>query len=295
MEKIWHHTFFHELHTVPERQPVLLTEPPLNPKANREKTAQIMFETFNVPALYLANSAALCLYASGRTTGIVLESGWDDTHVVPIHDGHALPHATICVNVAGRDVTAELIKLIVERGYSFTTPTAERDVVPDIKKKLAYVALDFDEEMASAATSSTLEKSYSVYDSFDITIGSERFRCTELLFNTSVIGFDQPGLHHAVHESIRKCDVGIQTDLYANIVLAGGNTLLPGLAERLLKEVQVLAPSDANVSVVARPNRKHAAWIGGSVMASMASFERMCVSKAEYEEAGPGAVHAKCS
>ena len=303
MERLWHETFYDHLRVAPEEHPILLSEVPLNPKANREKMTEIMFETFSVPAMYAKTQAALSLYASGRTTGIVFESGESVSHVVPFSEGKLIPHAIQRRTVGGRDLTYYMMRILTESGHSFTTP-AERELARDIKEKLAYVALDYNAELKKFEKSSAAERKYSLPDGRILKVGDQRFRCPEVFFNPALIGREgRDGIHNIIYNSIMKCDLRLHKELYSNIILSGGSTLFDGIQNRLRLEVDTLlaryckgvVPHGMTVRVIGAPERKHAAWIGGSILSSLPAFQSMWITNEEYEEVGPSIVHRKCS
>ena len=297
MEKIWHYAFYNELKVPPEEHPVLLTEPPLSPKANREKIVQVMFETFGVPATYVSLQPLLTLISSGRTNGIVLDSGEGVSSIVPICEGIPLKHAMLRLHLSGADLTDYLLRLMTERGYYLETPS-EQELAPDIKEKLCYAAIDYDEEIAAAAAAGSdaeLEKEYELPDGRKIILGDERFRCSEALFQPSLVGMPYAGFHQSIFNSINKCDMAMRRDLYNNIVLSGGTTLLSGFIERLEKELFSISPPTVELQLIGPPERKFSVWTGGSILSSLSSFQDMWIARQDYEEHGPSIVHKKCT
>ncbi|KAI9892769.1 MAG: Actin-like protein [Vezdaea aestivalis] len=296
MEKIWQFVYSDGLKTLSEEHPVLLTEPPLNPRTNRDTAAQILFETFNVPALYTSIQAVLSLYASGRTTGIVLDAGDGVSHAVPVYEGFAMPSAIRRIDVAGRDVTEHMQMLLRKGGHVFHT-SAEKEVVRQIKEKASYLAVDpkkEEKEWITAASRHSNEKlyEYTLPDGQKIKIGTERFRAPEILFDPEIIGLEYQGVHQIVCEAINRTDVDLRKSLFGNIVLSGGATLTKGFGDRLLQEVQRLAVRDMRIKIFAPPERKYSTWIGGSILAGLSTFRKMWVSINDWHE-NPEIIHTK--
>ncbi|KAK9245249.1 actin family [Lipomyces tetrasporus] len=305
MERIWNYVYTQGLKVLSEEHPVLITEAPLNPRQNRKRTAEIFFETFNVPALFVSVQAVLALYASGRTTGLVLDAGDGVCHSVPVYEGFAVSNAVRRIDVAGRDVTQELAVLLRKHAGVAMHTSAEREIVRQIKEKMCYVALDLRKEerearkserrggpVATGAAASAADE-YTLPDGTVLRLGAERFRAPEVLFDPSLIGLEYPGIPDMLSECIAKVDVDLRRPLYGNIVLSGGTTLLRGFGDRLLSEMKTRAPKDTKIRIYAPPERKYSTWIGGSILAGLSTFRKMWVSVDEWHE-NPDLVHIKC-
>ncbi|XP_043825542.1 actin, clone 302-like [Dromiciops gliroides] len=291
MEKIWHHAFYNVLHVDPEERPLLVTENINTPKSNKEKLIEVMFETFKVPALYVAIQSILSLFSSGRTTGFVVNSGDQVTYNVAIDGGYILSDAIMNLQVSGWDLSMYLTKILVDKGYSLST-LAEWEMARAIKEKLCYVALDYAEEMHTEESS--IEKKYELPDGRIITVGKERFRCPEALFRPSMLGVTSPGLHKNIYESLAKCDFEIRKIFYVNTILCGGNMLFPGLGERVAKEIKAQAPQMTKIKVIVPAECRFSSWFGGSLLTTLNSFQHMWIYNYEYEDFGASIIHRRC-
>ena len=289
MEILWRNIFERQLAIDTSQHPVIITEPAKNPKSNREKMAQILFESFNVPSLYVSVQGILSLYTFGRNTGIVCNIGDGVSEFYPIYEGIPIPQAAIRNDFAGDDVTNWLQELLREHGHNFTT-TAEKVIVRDIKEKHSYTPLDYESELQKAKNTADCEVQYTLPDGNIITISDERFRCSELLFQPNMNGFELDGIHQNILNSIKRCKTNFHKDLYSNILLCGGASMTEGLPYRLEKEIVNSVPQAVNVRIAAPPERKYSTWIGGSIFSQCITSEKY-ISRSEYDEIGKAIVH----
>ena len=293
MEKLWNHTLLEDLKVSPNEHPVILTESPLNPKANREKMVQIMFETFNVPSLFLGSQPVLSLYSTGKTIGTVLDIGDTVCNIVPVCEGYACTDGISTLNIGGRDLTEYLMELLNALGYAFTT--VEREIVRDMKEKLGYIAIDYHKELHNLQTS-TLDKlsEYELPDGQIISLCNEKYQCPEILFQPSLMNNESSGIHELTYNSIMKCNSDIRNELFNNIVLSGGSTMFPGFEERFKKELITLSSNDINIDITSAPSRPHSAWIGASKLCNEPNILDRFISFEDYDEYGPSIIHQIC-
>lgn len=281
METIWNYTF-KTLNVNPVDQPILLAESPRISQESSEKMTQIMFETFETPAFFLGNQASLSLLASGQTTGVIVDSGYDNTYVVPIYEGCILSEKITRSNLAGARLTALLKTLITDENPDISN----LDIKEFEKMKL---------QLCEIRVNNTIDyssKTFSLPDGNTISLSKERFMCPESLFepkSISIFPESTPGIHEIVNCTVEKCPTDIQKELFRNVVLVGGSTMFPGFGERMQNDLRALT-KNCDIKVNASNNRQYLAWNGGSMLASRSDFESMCISRDDYEEVGPSII-----
>ncbi|CAF2084009.1 unnamed protein product [Brassica napus] len=335
VDNIWEHAFRGCLMIDPKEHPMLLAEPPLNTQQQREKAAELMFEKYKVPALFMAKNPVLTSFATGRATSLVVDCGGGSTTISPVHEGYVLQKAVVSAPIGGEFLTDCLLKSLESKGikirprYSFkrkevrpgefqvedvgvpdTTESyklfCQRMIVGDIKDSICRVPDTPYDDKSYANIPTT---SYELPDGQTLEIGADRFKIPDVMFNPSIVqtipGMEKygdmiptvRGLPHMVMESINKCDVDIRRELYSSILLAGGTSSMQQLKERLEKDLIEESPHSARVKVLASGNtteRRFSVWIGGSILASLGSFQQMWFSKSEYEEHGASYIQRKC-
>lgn len=293
---LWGYTW-EKLQIDPTECQIMLTEPPMNPTKNREKMLEVMFEKYGFQRMYVSIQAVLTLYAQGLLTGVVCDSGDGVTHVVPVYEGFSLPHLVKRLDLAGRDITNYLIKLLLVRGYVFNR-TADFDTVRQIKEKFCYVSCDLELEKKLALETTVLVENYTLPDGREIKIGAERFEAPEALFSPMKADKEGHGIHELIFETINTADMDTRSEFYKHIVLSGGTTMYPGLPSRLEKEIKQLyldkvlngakeRLSKFKLKIEDPPRRKHMVFLGGAVLADiMKDKEQFWVTQAEYKEMG---------
>ncbi|ODM94167.1 Actin, cytoplasmic 1 [Orchesella cincta] len=291
MESVWAHVLQNELKVKPEEFAMLLTEAPLNAHENRRKLGEIFFEKFNTPAMYVCIPAVLALYSTGRKTGLVLDSGDEVTCAVPVIDGYAVPDGIRRLNMGGRKVTNLLNTLLYkECSYAFDS-NRDLEILRKIKEGLEGTVKCED------------GFKYELPDGQVITIGDKNKTVEQLfepLFNPSLANVRGEGMAELMFQSANATDQA----LFSNVVISGGNTMLPGFEERFRSELGNLMGKDSNKLKIipagtssgaqVEESRQCAAWRGGSILANLSAFQNMWVGKKEYEELGAEAIiHAK--
>ena len=304
LSKLWKYCYEEQLKAERTQHPALLVEAPLSPEWYREQNMAIFLEEFEVPSFYLANQVVLPLYSIGKTTGVVLSSGEGVTDTVAVYEGHLIKHTGKRSFLEGRTLSNRLSELIKETGIDlFSSKQLHHSW--KIKEVECYVALNFEEELTRFKSEGWKKVDYKLPDGQTIRLGEELIRTPEVLFKPLLMGKDylkdlcpircSPlGVHEHALQVIEKSDIDLRRELFNNIVISGGNTCLKGFYERYKTEVESLAPGNMKVGVISSNDRQCSAWIGGSILSQLSSFQTWWVTRQEYEECGMGLVHRKC-
>ncbi|CAB3410093.1 unnamed protein product [Caenorhabditis bovis] len=330
-EKILEYSYENVLYSKPEEHPALFTESAWNERAKREKLTELMFEKFQVPAYYLSKNVVLSCFAQGRTHGLMVDSGATQTSVVPVYDGYAVVHAVVKCPLGGDVICQQLEHMLNEQKIEVvpTYKIASKEIVNEgekpkwaMKKNLPEVTESYDKFMKkqiledmSASILQLCDQTidleyadklpstpYAFPNGFHKEFLAERIKLPECLFDLNYLRGDikKEGLMNVAHMaamSANMADIDIRPTLFSNVTVTGGNSLILGFTERLNHALAMKCPPTIKLRVAAAPTtaeRKFGAWIGGSILGSLGTFQQMWVSKSEYEETGKMIVDKKC-
>ena len=291
-ENLIHYLLYSEMKVVPEEVSILITESPRTSRENREKLTEILFETFNVKRLHIANSSMLGLFSYGKTSGLIVDSGFNITSTVPVYEGYPLSHASIRINIGGEDLSKNLLSMIQNNLDETYIDTKGRILADDIKEKLGYLLLNPDDG------DDVKDVTYELPDGKKIALSKELYKANEILFSPNEENEKEKGLlsiKSMVIDSINKCDNEIKNDIKENICLTGGTTLLKNFPEKLKNELSE-SSEGTNFNLSAEQERLFSTWIGGSIVSSLDNFQFMWVNKKEYTDNGKNllVIDSKC-
>ena len=324
MEAIWEHCFTDCLRVDTAATKIFLTEPHMPPRANRETTIETMFELFNADAAYLHVQPVLALFSAGLTSGCVVDSGELATTIYPVSDGYHLTSASKKLTIGGAGISNILANQIVANGKNYDSAMYQKlryagnDILRSMKESLCYV------QPKSPGSGFPKQRSYDDLPNVTLTGGgsssakttlkfqlpdgnavecqeSDLHACTERLFDPVKFGTicepEEDGLHTAIYKSVMKAGVDVRRSLVGAVVLTGGNTMFPGLPERLTTELKAVMSSSmsGSLKVIAPADRNNAVWSGGSILTSLSTFDEQWITSRDYDEMGPEIVHEKCS
>ncbi|XP_055698167.1 actin-like protein 6B [Phlebotomus papatasi] len=320
-EKVLDYVYAKVIQSESEYHPVLFSEASWNVRNNREKLTELMFEKYNVPAFFLVKNAVLAAFANGRATALVVDSGATHTSAIPVHEGYVLTQAIIKSPLGGDYLSMQCRQYLEAQGIDLTPAYCiqskdvikERDTPRFVMKNLPdkitaswqqymlrSLLQDYQMSVVQVLESPYDERTaaqipavhYEFPTGFHQDFGSERFKLAESLFDHTMLGAGQ-----LASTSVGMCDADVRLSLYGSVVVTGGNSLLQGFPERLNRDLQLRAPSNTRLKMISANGsieRRFGAWIGGSILASIGTFQQMWISSQEYEESGKSQVERKC-
>ena len=278
-----------------KEHPILISEPILNPRSNKEKIAHILLDNLGIPAIFFASQPILSLLSTSATSGIILESGDSITQSCVVYEGYSIPSSYERYNYGGRDVTEYLKNMLKRRGYYFYNST-ELKLVNEIKENMCYLETNKRAEYANAKKA--LNKKlipYYLPDGNNISLGDERILAPEILFNPENIGKEYLSFQEMIISSINKTDIQIRKKAYENIWLSGGNTSFKDLNEKLIDELKTKLGKGLFINILENDKIKpqYRCWIGGNIISTLEIFKKMWVTKNDWNETGNEIVHIK--